>query len=233
MNIKKRVLLIEDNEALNKINQRALELEGYQVSTAQTIAQASVFIEEEPPDAIILDILLPDGSGIDFCKSIREQTSAPILFLTGVKGNNKILEGLHAGGDDYLTKPYSLELLTARITAFFRREQIAEKLKPTVKNMTTGNISLDLLSLKAVAGNRDLLLTPKEFNLLLFLIQNENTVFTAEQLYYEIWKQPMKGDPHAAKNVIYRLRKKLYEVDSGFYILTTRKKGYVLKRTDF
>ncbi len=233
MTDKKRVLLVEDNEAINNINRRALELTGYEVKTALTLSEAKDLIEKYPPDAIVLDILLPDGNGVEFCEKIRAHTSAPILFLTSVAGHHNILEGLRSGGDDYLTKPYSLDILLARIAAFFRREKISENLKNSDRIIKAGNLTLDLFALNAVVDDSDLLLTPKEFNLLLFFIKHIDVVFTGEQLYSEIWKQPMQGDTHAVKNVIYRLRKKLDEVDSGFEILTTRKEGYVLKRVDF
>lgn len=230
---KKRILLVEDNKALNRINQRALELDGYSVITAETLADAKVFIERDAPNAIILDVLLPDGNGIEFCKKIREITSAPILFLTSVEGHHQALAGLRAGGDDYLMKPYNLEMLLARIATFFRREEIAEKLNHPIRTMTEGNMTLDIFSGKAIVNYKDMMLTPKEFSLLLFFMKNKDTIFTAEQLYKEIWKQPMTGDAHAIKNVIYRLRKKLDEVNSGFEIVTTRNKGYVFKRIHF
>ncbi|MCJ7855585.1 response regulator transcription factor [Lachnospiraceae bacterium NSJ-143] len=226
---KKRILLVEDNENLNKINRRTLELEGYEVYTAQTLAMASDLIEKCCPNAIVLDILMPDGNGVEFCEKIREYTSAPILFLTSVKGHKQALEGFRAGGDDYLVKPYSLDMLLAHIAAFFRREEIAEKLDRSAKIITKGNITLDMFAGRAFVNHTDLLLTPKEFSLLLFFVQNEGVVYTAEQIYEGIWKQPMKGDPHAIKNIIYRLRKKLDAVDSGIEILTTRKEGYVLE----
>lgn len=232
MSDKKRILLVEDNKSLNDINRRILELAGYQVFTAFTLAEAEAHIEKYAPHAILLDILLPDGNGVAFCRKIRERTGAPILFLTSISGNHSVLEGLRAGGDDYLIKPYSLDILLARIAAFFRRDEISAKLKPNSRMITASNITLDLFALKAFVNGADLKLTPKEFNLLLFFIRHEDDIFTAVQLYHEIWKQPMKGDAHAIKNTIYRLRKKLDSVDSGFEILTTRKEGYVLKRID-
>lgn len=230
MTNQKRILLVEDNEAINRINRRALEMEGYQVFTAQTLEQAGNLIEKEQPHAIILDVLLPDGNGIAFCQKIREQTAAPILFLTCMRGHQQTLEGLRAGGDDYLNKPYRLDIMVARIASFFRRDEIADKLKQPHKIVTYGSITLDMLAQRAIVHQQDMLLTPKEFSLLVFLLQNEGGIFTAEQLYEKVWKLPMKGDAHAAKNVIYRLRKKLESSNSGYEILTTRGRGYLMKR---
>ena len=114
--------------------------------------------------------MLPDGSGVEFCREIREKIASPILFLTAVKGHAETMGGLAAGGDDYLEKPFDISMLIAKIGAFIRRDDINRKLQK--QPLVRGLLSLDLVSSSAYVKGEDLLLSPKEFSLLYFLIQN-------------------------------------------------------------
>lgn len=223
MEREKTILLVEDNEHLNRINSRALQLAGYRVLTALTLARAREWLAEEEPDAIVLDILLPDGNGVDFCREIRERTPAPILFLTSVAGVEQALEGLRAGGDDYLNKPFHMELLLARIEAFWRRDAIRQRVKPA-DTVEHGPLRLDRISGTASLNGRDMLLTGREFSLLLLLMQNEGKTLSPGYLYQTLWNQPLAGDPNAVKIAVSRLRKKLE--GSGFGIAVKRGEGY-------
>lgn len=221
---KKLVLLVEDNEKLNAINRRALTLEGYQVLTALTLGEARAHLDAANPDVIVLDILLPDGNGVDFCREIRETTTAPILFLTSVQGYRQALEGMAAGGDDYLTKPFGIDMLLAKVSAFLRRDAIVRRMQPARRMLSKGALRLDTLSQQAYLHGEDMLLTPKEFALLLLLVQYEGETLGAAQLYAEAWQQPMAGDTNAVKVAISRLRGKLG--DTGYGITSTRGAGY-------
>lgn len=132
------VLLVEDNVDLNDINRRALRLAGYRVLTALTLGQAKAHLERAAPEVIVLDILLPDGNGVDFCRTIREKTAAPILFLTSVKGHEQALAGIAAGGDDYLAKPFSIDMLIVKVSAFLRRDAIVRRMQPSGRILVKG-----------------------------------------------------------------------------------------------
>lgn len=223
MNEGKTILLVEDNRHLNAINSRALRLAGYRVLTALSLKEARERLAEAEPDAIVLDILLPDGNGVDFCREIRERIAAPILFLTSVTGVEQALEGIRAGGDDYLNKPFHIELLLARIEAFWRRDAIQQRRNPATA-LTRGPLTLNPATGVALLHGEDMQLTGREFALLLLLMRNEGRALTAGYLYETIWNLPLVGDPNALKTAVSRLRKKLE--GSGFGIIAKRGVGY-------
>ena len=158
----KRLLLVEDNEKILRGNQRLLEWEGYEVDAARTLEQAEQCFEARRPDAVILDIMLPDGNGLKYMKALRQgrDGDVPILLLTGLTSQEDVIQGLAAGGDDYLTKPYDFPILLARIEALLRR---ADRIPKTLQ---AGKLVLDITSCTASMEGRDLLLTQKEFALL-------------------------------------------------------------------
>ena len=222
----KLILLVEDNKQLNFINRKALTLVGYRVMTALNLAEARKCLAQQPPDAIVLDILLPDGNGVDFCREIRQSIAAPILFLTSVEGIENALEGIHAGGDDYLNKPYSLDMLQARIEAFWRRDEISSRLRSDV--LACHPLTLDIVAARAFLSGADMLLTQKEFSLLLLLAQNEGRVLSREFLYEKVWMQPAGDDDKSLKAHLSNLRKKL--AGSRCSITSQRGEGYLFAR---
>lgn len=129
---------------------------------------------------------MPDGSRLDFCRDLRSFTAAPVIFLTNVVGKQRIVEGLRAGGDDYLEKPYSMEELVARIEAQLRRMALLSR---AGTRLVQGALELDLIRQQAYYGGKDLLLKPKEFQLLVYLMQSRNRYTTAGELYTGIWGQ--------------------------------------------
>ncbi|WP_206458736.1 response regulator transcription factor [Anaerovorax sp. IOR16] len=223
-NTGKRILLVEDNEKIMQGNKRMLKWEGYTIDTAVTLAEAYIKLELHRPDCIVLDIMLPDGSGLDFMKKLRESTDAgiPILLLTGLNAQEDILQGLKSGGDDYLTKPYDFKILLARIEALLRRsERVPERI-------TKGRLTLDMSAAIAFMDRVDLLLTKKEFALLLIFVQNPERFIDREYLYEKVWKQPMTEDANALKSTIKRLRSKIE--GSGWQIEWSRGEGYCFEK---
>lgn len=215
------ILLVEDNEQILYGNERMMKRRGYEVMTALTLHEARKRMNEAEPDAIILDIMLPDGNGLDFMRSLRQQKSQiPVLLLTGLTTPKDIVRGLTEGGDDYLTKPYDFDVLQARVEALLRRSGRL----PAI--LQKGALKLDVMAGQAFLGDTDLLLTQKDFALLLLFTQNENTVMSAEYLYAKVWKAPLSGDTQAVKSAVSRLRKKL--TGSEYTISSIRGKGYVL-----
>ena len=223
-NKNKRILLVEDNEKIMRGNRQMFEWEGYEISSALTLAEAHASISELRPDAIVLDIMLPDGSGLDFLRELRENKNSgiPILLLTGLATKDDIVRGLADGGDDYLTKPYDFPVLLARVEALLRRAARVPEI------VTKGRLSLDLTANRVTLDGADLLLAQKEFALLLIFVQNEDRFLSAEYLYEKIWKAPMASDSAALRNTIKRLRAKIE--GCGWYIGWSRGEGYVFER---
>ena len=148
--INKRVLLVEDNKEILQGNRRLFELEGYDTACAPTLRDARASISERRPDAIVLDIMLPDGNGLDFMRELRggENAGIPVLLLTGLTAKEDILHGLKSGGDDYLTKPYDFDELLARTEALLRRSARVPEI------IIKGSLSLDPVAAQAfINGN--------------------------------------------------------------------------------
>jgi len=210
------ILLIEDNVKLLNVNKEFFESEGYAVHTAETLAEGKAKLQKNPVDLIVLDIMLPDGSGIDFCAEIRKQYDIPILYLTCLSEDTALVDALRAGGDEYMTKPYSLDALLARVAALLRRVRISS-LAPAV--FTVGSLTVDPQKRAMYLDGADMLLKPKEFDLLLVFARAMGQRFTAEELYALVWSGKAL-DKQTVTVHISMLRKKLD--DSPFYILTER-----------
>ena len=218
----KRILLVEDNEQIMQGNERMLKRRGYEVITALTLAQARIAICAQMPDLFVLDIMLPDGSGLDFMAELRKYSQTPILLLTGLTTPEDIVRGLTAGGDDYLAKPYDFGVLLARVEALLRRaQQVPEYIHK-------GRLRLDVTADVATLDGDDLLLSQKEFSLLLIFLQNEERFISAEYLYEKVWKQPMTVDSNALRSTLKRLRVKLE--GSGYRITLSRGEGYQFEK---
>ena len=225
MHPKGKVLLVEDNTELNDNNARALKMLGYEVYGTLTLAAAREYLAGNDPDIILLDVMLPDGDGMDFCGEIRSSTRAHILFLTAKTEQADILRGLALGGDDYITKPFHPKELHARAEAVMRRrsmsmaEQIIKK----------GALTLDVVAAQAYVEDTDLLLQPREFALLLLLAQNEGEIMDAETLYEKAWGRPLAGDRNTLQVTVSKIRKKIEP--AGYDIAVVRGKGYVFVKS--
>lgn len=223
------VLLVEDDMGIQRINRRILEREGYTVLCAHNLAGARAMLVSDRPDVLVLDIELPDGNGVAFCKEIRPTTSAPVLFLTGRDEEDSIVEGLEAGGNDYITKPYSVEVLVARVNALLRLARMNRTVSEKAQTMTRGPLTLKLQEHRVLLRDKDIQLTNKEFALLLQLAENEGTTLSAETLYQAVWHTPMAGDNRTLKKHLSVIRKKLEEGESGYTISAVYGKGYVFQ----
>ncbi len=220
-----RLLLVEDETDVLDVNAQHLKKLGYEVFTATSLEEARCSIWEYPPDLLLLDIMLPDGSGIEFCKEFRKNNSAPVIFLTCLDDKENILEGLGSGAEDYVIKPYSIEILSARIAAQLRRSQQSTgqfSLPPLILDKDTGRVSL---------CGRDIPLTPKEFQLLCYLAERNGQEFSQTFLYRAIWKEAPETMGSTVKMTISRLRQKMRFQDEGYFeIMTTGAGGYVFLR---
>lgn len=221
--IRKRVLFVEDNEKIMSNNLWFFNRAGYMAIATLTLNDARASLNECRPDVIVLDIMLPDGSGLDFIRELRASDKAdiPVLLLTGLSERDDIVRGLSEGGDDYLTKPYDFQVLLARVEALVRR---SERVPETI---IKDRLSLDLTANIAFLDKTDLLLAQKEFALLLIFAQNEGRFISAEYLYKKVWKG-LTNDSQALKLAIHRLRTKIN--GSGWFIEWSRGEGYCFQK---
>lgn len=200
-----RILLVEDNLDILEINRELLQAEGYEISTATTLTGAWQQLSQFEPHLVMLDVMLPDGSGVDFCKQVRSQSKVPILFLTCMDEHRQVVDGLRAGGDDYMVKPYDLDEMVARVGALLRRSGYA---KP-VAGAEFGPLKIDYTTQRAFIDGVDLLATPREFALLAVLVRAEGGPITKENLYTASWGQAPSEDMRTLRVHISTLRKKM------------------------
>jgi DNA-binding response OmpR family regulator len=217
------ILLVEDNPHIMKINAEVLSLRGYDVIKTSTAAQAREQLLWHTVNLIVLDIMLPDGNGISLCHEFKERYHIPIIFLTALGDNRDIVEGLRAGGDDYISKPYDLDVLIARIEARLRSDVVNQRY------ISYGNLKLDTVSLTGYVGNRNILLTQKEFTVLLLLIKNAERKVSQAELVHYVWGVESEEKNQALWTLISRLRKKFNGSETRIEI-SSLKSGYMLEQ---
>ena len=218
------ILLVEDNPHIMKINAEALSMYGYEILQATTAGECREAMRWHPVDLVVLDIMLPDGDGVELCRELKERYQVPILFLSALGESRDVVEGLRAGGDDYLAKPYDLEVLAARVEARLRQERTRSRY------VSYGNLRLDTLSGCGYLGDTDLLLTQKEFAVLLLLVHNAGKPVPAQKVLREVWNTETEDDNRVLWTLISRLRRKLNSEVSRIEISSKRGDGYVLEQ---
>lgn len=225
-----RILIIEDEVDLLCNNRAFLETQGYEVLTATRLSEARALLEQSRPDLILLDVMLPDGSGFDFCTYIRSITSAPVIFQTCRDDREDIIRGLSLGGDDYIAKPFDLDVLGARIASQLRRAG-----KFMSGRVELPPLAIDLMSGRATLAGTDIRLPQKELQLLAFLAANAGRRFSSEELYERAWGEPPLSATHTVTVHISNLRKKLRmdEENSPFEISYTNERTYVLNKVAY
>jgi len=224
------LLLVEDNAHIMDINREILIEKGYNIIEAETLSECREILKKGSPNLILLDILLPDGDGLDFCQELRSCSSdaahVPILILSALDEKEEVIAGLKAGGDDYLTKPYDIHELVTRIETLLRRVHYADQnaKKLMAADLVCGSITIGRISGRAYVRNVDLALHKKEFELLSMFVQHKDEIIGTEKLYGKIWAVPMGNDSQALRSAISRLRKKI--AHSGYVITKKRGGGY-------
>lgn len=225
-----KVLVVDDEQSIVTLLQFNLEQAGFSVIVALDGKEALQTAKKEKPDLIILDLMLPEINGLEVCKELRhEKISTPILMLTA-KGDelDKII-GLELGADDYLTKPFSPREVVARVKAILRRTQMqasSDEWQP--EGITIGSLRINPDNFEAFFDDKPLELTPKEFELLVYLAKNKGRVLTRDQLLNSVWNYDFVGDTRIVDVHISHLRDKI----KASYIKTVRGLGYKLEGPD-
>lgn len=226
------ILLVEDDKNIQRTNRRILEREGFTVLCAGTLKEALEMLEGNKPDALVLDIMLPDGNGLAFCEKIRPHTPVPVLFLTALDEKSEIIEGLVAGGNDYITKPYDVDEFVARVKAQLRLAKMNRQASEKLKTLSRGPLTLDIVALRAYLDGSDMMLSAREFSVLLFLLRNEGKTLSAEEIYEGAWDQPMAGSASSLWKCISRLKSKLAPSEGVVSLMNFRNRGYLLEILD-
>lgn len=206
-----KILIIEDDNGLNKGISFALEQERYDVCSAFDLKNGEKLYREEKPDALLLDLNLPDGDGIGFCKKIRQNSDIPILILTARDMEVDEIMGLSSGADDYITKPFSVSVLKLRLEKILKRKNAKEAVGQKQGEMLcSGKVCLDMKGFRVYFEGKEIELSLTEFRLLQYFMENKNRVLLKEQILQHIWDQ---GGNFVEENTlsvnISRLRKKI------------------------
>ena len=219
-----RILIIEDDQAILKLLQRGLAYEGYTVDTAMDGRTGLIKARDHTPDLVVLDWMLPGMDGLDVCHRLRTGGSIPILMLTAKDTVQDRVQGLDAGADDYMVKPFNLDELLARVRALLRRTQ-PERI-PVLK---FADLSLDTGSRQASRGSRTISLTAKEYELLELFMRHPKQVMTREVIFDRVWGYDFGGESNVLEVYIRYIRQKLEAEDEPRLIYTVRGVGYVVR----
>ena len=222
-----RLLVVDDEPNIVELLSASLRYAGFEVVTAMTGAEAVAAVERHRPDLVVLDVMLPDVDGFVVLRRLRAGSRPlPVLFLTARDANDDKVTGLTLGGDDYVTKPFSLEEVIARIRAVLRRTSAATA--DAGARLSVGNLDLDEDSHQVWRGGREVQLSPTEFNLLRYLMINAGRVLSKSQILDHVWSYDFDGDANIVESYVSYLRRKLDD-GSGPLIHTVRGIGYVLR----
>ena len=225
-----KILVVDDEALLVKGIRFNLQNEGYEVITGSDGLEAVRLVQEEKPDLLVLDVMMPNMDGMTACSKIREFSNIPVILLTAKADDMDKLMGFDHGADDYLTKPFNILELKARIRALLRRAGASGK-KETDNTLTIGSISLDLDGRNAYRSGKLADLTAKEFDVIEFLMRNPNRVYSREALLDTIWAYEYRSDIRTVDVHIRRLREKLEENPAQpKYIMTKWGVGYYFKK---
>jgi two-component system OmpR family response regulator len=224
-----RLLLVDDEESLVELLRDAFRFAGYEVSVARSGREALRMLESDPPDLAVLDVNLPDLDGFEICRRIRRDGSTvPVIFLTARDDPSDLGTGFTRGGDDYVTKPFSLEELNFRIQAVLRRSLGAA---PATERLRCADLVMDVDAHRVWRGDREIELSPTEFRLLRYLLINRGTVLSKAKLLEHVWSYDFGGDANVVETYIGYLRRKV-DLAEPKLIHTVRGFGYTLREPE-
>lgn len=221
----KKILLVEDDLSLIEGLKFSLVKEGFEVTVTRTVKETKSLFDRERYHLIILDLMLPDGSGFDICKAVRLVSEIPIIFLTASDEEVNIVMGLDIGGDDYITKPFKLNELIARINAALRRSAV---LREDKTELSSNGITIKLLEGSVQKNGRNIELTAAEYKLLCLFMQNPRIILTKEQIIQKLWDcRESFVDDNTLAVYISRLREKIEDnAKQPAMLITVRGMGY-------
>ena len=221
--MKRRILIVEDNVGLASVLSDNLVLEGFEVQTVHDGELAIAKARDFAPDLLVLDVMLPGKDGFELCGLLRQSQRTPIVMLTARSQKPDRLLGLKLGADDYVTKPFDLEELLARIHAVLRRS------RPDIERLTLGKVTIDFRALQAWDGDHPIELTHREFELLRYLAERQEVVVGRNQLLREVWGYASAPHTRSVDQAIVRLRKKVEpDPQHPTFIHTVHGDGYCL-----
>jgi two-component system, OmpR family, response regulator len=225
-----RLLVVEDEPNIRELLSTSLRFAGFDVRTAGDGATALTLAESEKPDLLVLDVMLPDMDGFAVTRTLRDQgRHVPVVFLTARDSTDDKITGLTVGGDDYVTKPFSLEEVVARIRAVLRRTGRGNGADDDHSRLVFGDLELDEDSHDVHRGGRLIELSPTEFKLLRYLMLNPNRVLSKAQILDHVWDYDFRGESGIVESYISYLRRKV-DADSAVPLIHTRRGvGYVLR----
>ncbi|MCC8161521.1 MAG: response regulator transcription factor [Oscillospiraceae bacterium] len=228
------ILIIEDEQNINDILKFSLEKEGYKTLSAFDGVKGLEMALSENPDLILLDVMLPGLDGFEVCKKVRERSQVPIIMLTAREDEVDKIIGLELGADDYITKPYSMRELTARVKANLRRSaaQIIPPAEPASQNtIISGELTINVERYEVSKNGETIDITLREFELLKFLAMQPDKIFSREKLLENVWGYEYYGDVRTVDVTVRRLREKIEDDPSmPKYIITKRGVGYYFNK---
>ena len=219
-----KILVIEDEERIRQFLQRGLTFEGYRVDVAEEGQTGLDFARDNPPDLVLLDLMLPGIDGLEVCRRLRAVSEVPILMLTAKEAVEDRVAGLDAGADDYLVKPFAFDELMARVRALLRRAQPAQ---PQVYRFA--DLELDTGTRQGRRGGQTFDLTAKEYELLELFMRHPRQVLTRDVIFDRVWDYDFGGESNIIEVYVRYLRQKTEEGDMPRLIHTVRGIGYVLR----
>ncbi|WNQ10107.1 response regulator transcription factor [Paenibacillus aurantius] len=230
--MQEKVLIADDEADIVSLMEQALTAEGYEVLTASGGREALTLLPRKP-DLIILDVMMPGLDGFELCQMIRDEVSCPILFVSARQAEADRIQGLAIGGDDYITKPFSLRELKARVAAHLRGSRRRQEGAPERSLLRYGLLRIDLKGREVQVNQAEVPLAAKEFEIVKLLALHPGQVFSKEQIYDRIWGLEAAGDSSTVTEHIKKIRAKLAAADpEGSYIQTIWGVGYKWVKSD-
>lgn len=222
-----RILVIDDDPLLLQLMLESLKHDNYEVDLAQNGSEGLRLLQERRPHLVILDIMLPDMDGWEVCRQIRKLSTVPIIMLTALGSRADIVRGLQAGADDYLVKPFHKDELLARASAVLRRVNMPPPSPEVPLQFGNGQLVIDPTDRRVTVEGENIVLTPTEFELLLFMVHRPGRILSSEFIFENVWSYDAEANIESVKWYVWRLRKKI-ERDPGKpqYIVTERGIGY-------
>ncbi|MEL7646639.1 MAG: response regulator transcription factor [Sedimentibacter sp.] len=225
-----KILLVEDDIDICEIIRMYMSRTDNLIYMANTAQEALQMVNEDSFDLILLDIMLPDITGIDLCSKLRKDLLCPIIFISCIDDDETIVMALEMGGDDYIVKPFSCSVLLARIEANMRRVRMETKNLSDKNKIVLDDFTIESSDYTVVKDGNKINLTPIEFKILTYMVSNPDRVITLEELYQNIWNEPSFDDVRTVKVHVSNLRKKVEDDPSNpKHFKTVRKIGYIFQ----